>query len=216
MKDSFSYSQQRNQGGWIEVIVGCMFSGKTEELMKQVRRAQFARQKTQTFKPSIDSRYSVQEVCSHDQNKVEAVPVASARDIFALIHPSTAVVAIDEGQFFNDELITLATTLADSGKRVIIAGLDTDWKARPFGPMPHLMAIAESVHKQHAICRVCGGLASRTQRLVAASSDILVGSTESYEARCRQHFDPDLKSADLTDDPHQLTLSSLHPEGALR
>lgn len=212
MRDPFSNAAPTS-GGWIEVIVGCMFSGKTEELMKQVRRAHFARQKTQTFKPSIDSRYSVQEVCSHDQNKVEAVPVSSARDIFALIQPATQVVAIDEGQFFNEELVTLATTLAEAGKRVIIAGLDTDWKGRPFGPMPHLMAIAETVHKQHAICRVCGGPASRTQRLVAGFADILVGSTEAYEARCRKHFDPELKDAPLTDDPHQLSLSAQPVEG---
>lgn len=207
MRESFSGVPAPH--GWIEVIVGCMFSGKTEELMKQVRRAQFAKQKTQLFKPSIDSRYSHQEVCSHDQNKLECTPVSSAREIFPLIHPTTTVIGIDEAQFFNEDLITLATVLADSGKRVIIAGLDTDWRARPFGPMPHLMAIAELVHKQHAICRVCGGLASRTQRTVAAHGDILVGSTESYEARCRKHFDPDLKGELLTDDPDQLILTDL-------
>jgi thymidine kinase len=147
------------------------------------------------------------DVASHDNNKLAAFPVAEARDIVPLIEPSTAVVAIDEGQFFNEELIAIASSLADSGKRVIIAGLDTDWRGRPFGPMPHLMAIAEVVRKQHAICRVCGGAASRTQRVIAAQDDILVGSTEAYEARCRGHFDPELGARPLTDKPHDLSLS---------
>lgn len=203
------FSRPRNQHGWIEVIVGCMFSGKTEELIKQVRRAVIARQKTQTFKPQIDSRYDVKDVASHDKNKLAAFPVTDAREILPLIDPATNVVAIDEGQFFNDELIAIASTLADSGKRVIIAGLDTDWRGRPFGPIPQLMAIAEVVRKQHAICRVCGAAASRTQRVVAAQDDILVGSTEAYEARCRSHFDPELSVRPLTRDVHHLSLSEL-------
>jgi thymidine kinase len=202
-----AYTRPQAQHGWIEVIVGCMFSGKTEELIKQVRRAKIANQNVQTFKPRIDSRYSDEDVASHDQNKLSAVPVAEARDILAHIDRNATVIAIDEGQFFSDELIGIATAMANSGKRVIIAGLDTDWRGRPFGPMPHLMAIAEVVRKQHAICRVCGGPASRTQRLVAAQEDILVGSTEAYEARCRSHFDPELGSQRLTDGPHHLSLS---------
>lgn len=187
--------------GWIEVIVGCMFSGKTEELIKQMRRAQIARQKTQTFKPRIDSRYSDTDVASHDKNKMLSQPVTEASEIYRLVEPSTTVVAIDEGQFFTDDLIEVASRLADEGRRVIIAGLDTDWRGRPFGPMPHLMAIAEVVRKQHAICRVCGAPAARTQRLISAQDDILVGSTEAYEARCRQHFDPEV----ATSAPERLT-----------
>jgi thymidine kinase len=204
-----SFTRPQNNHGWIEVIVGGMFSGKTEELIKQVRRAVIARQKTQTFKPRIDSRYSETDVASHDNNKLAAFPVNEARDILPLIDSGTSVVAIDEGQFFSDELIDIANSLADAGKRVIIAGLDTDWRGRPFGPMPHLMAIAEVVHKQQAICRVCGAAASRTQRVVAAQEDILVGSTEAYEARCRQHFDPELASKPLTAATHHLSLSQV-------
>jgi thymidine kinase len=203
------FSRPVTTHGWIEVIVGCMFSGKTEELIKQVRRAVIARQKTQTFKPQLDKRYSLKDVASHDQNKLAATPVFEARDILPLIDPATTVVAIDEGQFFNEELIDIASALADSGKRVIIAGLDTDWRGRPFGLMPHLMAIAEVVRKQHAICRVCGAAASRTQRVISAQEDILVGSTEAYEARCRGHFDPELSARPLTDKPHHLSLSEL-------
>ena len=193
--------------GWIEVIVGCMFSGKTEELIKQVRRAQIAKQKIQTFKPRIDSRYSESDVASHDQNKVLSQPVSEAFELYRLVEPATSVVAIDEGQFFTDDLIEAATLLANEGKRVIVAGLDTDWRGRPFGPIPHLMAIAEVVRKQHAICRVCGAPATRTQRLVSAQDDILVGSTEAYEARCRQHFDPENTRA-LTEQPLHLSLST--------
>lgn len=197
------------QGGWVEVIVGCMFSGKTEELIKQVRRAHIAKQRSQTFKPHIDARYSAQDVASHDQNKLAAFPVEEAKEILNLIHPSTVIVAIDEGQFFGTDLVEVASSLADRGKRVIIAGLDTDWRGRPFGPMPQLMAIAEIVRKQHAICRVCGAPATRTQRLTPAQEDILVGSTEAYEARCRTHFDPELGARSLTERPRHLSLSDL-------
>ncbi len=205
MIDSFAQPQPKH--GWIEVIVGSMFSGKTEELLKQVRRATIARHKVKTFKPRIDSRYSVTEVSSHDQNRIPSIPVEDAAEIFKYLEPSDSVIAIDEGQFFAENIVDVANTLAESGRRVIISGLDTDWRGRPFGPMPHLMAIAEVVRKQHAICRVCGGLASRTQRLIADQDDILVGSTESYEARCRLHFDPDLGARTLTAKPHHLSLS---------
>ena len=203
------FSRPQPPQGWIEVIVGCMFSGKTEELIRQVRRALIAKQRVQTFKPFIDSRYSKDDVASHDQNKQAAIPVHGAREIFELMDRTASVIAIDEGQFFGDDLIEVTTAMANAGRRVIVAGLDTDWRGRPFGPMPHLMAVAEVVRKQHAICRVCGGLASRTQRLVAASSDILVGSTESYEARCREHFDPELAAHVLTDKQHHLTLAEV-------
>lgn len=178
--------------GWVEVIVGCMFSGKTEELIKQVQRAGFAKQKWQAFKPQIDARYSEKDVCSHDQTKLKCHPISEAWEIPQLVERSTAVVAIDEVQFFDESIVEVTQVLAGAGKRVIVAGLDTDWRGRPFGPMPQLMALAEVVRKQYAICVICGNEATRTQRLVAAQDDILVGSTESYEARCRTHFDPEL------------------------
>ena len=162
--------------GWVEVIVGCMFSGKTEELIKQVQRAEFAKQKWQAFKPQIDARYSEADVCSHDQSRLKCIPVKEAGEIPQLIERKTSVVAIDEGQFFDDSLVTIAQVLANAGKRVIVAGLDTDWRGRPFGPIPQLMAMAEVVRKQYAICVICGNEATRTQRLVAAQDDILVGS----------------------------------------
>jgi len=199
----------QSHSGWIEVIVGCMFSGKTEELIKQMRRAHIAKQRCQTFKPQIDCRYSVGDVASHDQSRLAAFPVSCAQEVADHVHPGTAVVAIDEGQFFGEDLVEVATSLANSGKRVIIAGLDTDWRGRPFGPMPQLMAVAEVVRKQHAICRICGSPATRTQRLTPAQEDILVGSTEAYEARCRIHFDPDLGIRSLTEPAQNLTLSDL-------
>lgn len=205
MNDGFT--RPESQSGWIEVIVGCMFSGKTEELIKQIRRAKIAKLPTQTFKPMIDSRYSKEDVASHDQSRLPAQPVTEAEEILRLVETATQVVAIDEGQFFDDEIIEVATILADQGKRVIVAGLDTDWRGRPFGPMPQLMCIAEVVRKQHAICRVCGAPATRTQRLIPVQDDILVGSTEAYEARCRSHFDPDLASQILTQDVHPLPLT---------
>lgn len=207
MNDGFI--RPRLDSGWVEVIVGCMFSGKTEELIKQVRRAHIAKQRTQIFKPQIDARYSASDVASHDQNKLAAFPIDDVTEIPEMVHSATQVVAIDEGQFFSDEIIPIVTKLADSGKRVIIAGLDTDWRGRPFGPMPHLLAIAEVVRKQHAICRVCGAPATRTQRLTAATEDILVGSTEAYEARCRKHFDPELGSRTLTEPAHHLNLTEI-------
>lgn len=184
--------QQKFSSGWVEVIVGCMFSGKTEELIKQVQRADFAKLKWQAFKPQIDARYSETDVCSHSQVKLPCRPVRDAEEIPKLMERGTQLVAIDEGQFFDDSLLEVVQTLASAGKRVIVAGLDTDWRGRPFGPIPALMAQAEIVRKQYAICVICGSEATRTQRLVAAQDDILVGSSESYEARCRTHFDAEL------------------------
>lgn len=178
-------------GGWIEVICGSMFSGKTEELIRRVRRAQIARQKVQVFKPAIDTRYARQEVTSHNGLQVEAVPVEDIAQVRALIEPDTTVVALDEVQFFDDEAVGLCEELANRGVRVIVAGLDLNFRGEPFGPMPELMARAERVDKLQAICVVCGGPASRTQRLIngrpAAYDDpvILVGAKEVYEARCR-------------------------------
>lgn len=178
--------------GWVEVIVGCMFSGKTEELIKQLKRAQYGKQKIQVFKPQIDDRYSEDHVASHNQTMFPSKVVKTSFEILSNIDKNTQVVGIDEGQFFDEDLVEVVTALANAGKRVLVAGLDTDWKGRPFGNIPHIMAVAEVVRKQHAICMVCGEPASRTQRLVAAQGDILVGSTEAYEARCRTHFDPEL------------------------
>jgi thymidine kinase len=178
-------------GGWIEVICGSMFSGKTEELIRRVRRAKIARQKVQVFKPAIDTRYADREVTSHNGLQVEAVPVESVAQVRALIEPDVTVVALDEVQFFEHDVISLCQELAGRGTRVIVAGLDTDFRGEPFGPMPTLMAEAELVDKLQAICVVCGGPASRTQRIIngqpAAFDDpvILVGADEAYEARCR-------------------------------
>lgn len=196
MHDVFTRPQP--EAGWIEVIAGCMFSGKTEELIRRLRRAKIAKLPVQTFKPRIDARYSKEEVASHDQTRIQAQPIIEVEEILQLVEPATQVVGIDEGQFLGDELPTVAAILAEQGKRVIIAGLDTDWRGRPFGPMPQLMAIAELVHKQHAICTVCGSPANRTQRLIASQEDVLVGSTEAYEARCRKHFDPEMALKRLT------------------
>ena len=178
-------------GGWIEVVCGSMFSGKTEELIRRVRRAQIARQKVQVFKPAIDTRYTEREVMSHNGMQVEAVPVEDTAQLRALIKPDTTVVALDEAQFFDDDVVLLCEELAHREVRVIVAGLDMDFRGEPFGPMPTLMARAEQVDKLQAICVVCGGPASRTQRLIngqpAAYDDpvILVGASEVYEARCR-------------------------------
>ena len=180
------------QRGHIELICGSMFSGKTEELIRRLRRAVIARQHVQVFKPAIDNRYHGQKVTSHNGLDFEAQPVACAQDIRQGLQPETTVVAIDEVQFFDDGIVNLAETLADEGLRVICAGLDTDFRGAPFGPMPALMARAEHVDKLHAICVVCGQEASRTQRLIdgrpAAYDDpiVLVGAAEVYEARCRQ------------------------------
>jgi len=182
----------RSGGGWIELICGSMFSGKTEELIRRVRRAKIARQHVQVFKPALDTRYTIEAVTSHNGLGVEAVPVQSASEIEKLLQPETNVVAIDEAQFFGWDIIEVCQKLADRGIRVIVAGLDMDFRGEPFGPMPVLMAQAEHVEKLQAICVVCGGPASRTQRLIngqpAAYDDpiILVGGSESYEARCRR------------------------------
>ncbi len=177
--------------GWIEVVCGSMFSGKTEELIRRVRRARIARQKVQVFKPAMDTRYAEWEVASHNGMQVEAVPVESTAQLRALLEPDTTVVALDEVQFFNDDVVALCEELASQGIRIIVAGLDMDFRGEPFGPTPTLLARAELVDKLQAICVVCGGLASRTQRLIngqpAAYDDpvILVGASEVYEARCR-------------------------------
>jgi thymidine kinase len=184
--------QDQPAGGWIELICGSMFSGKTEELLRRVRRAEIARRRLQLFKPQIDVRYGLERVASHDGLSRDDVQVVqSAADLLARVQPETEVVAIDEIQFFDWTVADACEELADRGKRVIVAGLDQDFRGEPFGPMPLLMALAEQVDKLHAICVVCGSPASRTQRLIdgqpARYDDpiILVGGSERYEARCR-------------------------------
>jgi len=179
------------KSGWLEVITGPMYCGKSEELIRRLRRVKIAKQKVKVFKPVLDNRYSKKDVVSHSGNSIEAVPVDHPEEILKRIDASVDVVGIDEAQFFHEDLIEICEDLADRGKRVILAGLDRDFRNQPFGPMPELMARAEYVDKLHAICIQCGEPASRTQRLIdgepAAADDpvILVGAAEVYEARCR-------------------------------
>lgn len=185
----------RHTSGSVEVICGSMFSGKTDELIRRLRRAVIARQKVQVFKPAIDVRYAVEKVTSHAGSDFDAVPVQNAAEIRARLEKDVTVVAIDEAQFFDAAVIDLVEELAASGRRVIVAGLDMDFRGEPFGPMPVLMAKAERVDKLQAICMVCGEPASRTQRLVngrpARYDDpvVIVGASEMYEARCRRHHE---------------------------
>ena len=190
MNDEFSrpLANQHARTGSIEVIVGSMFSGKTEELIRLLKRAQLAKQNVQVFKPKIDNRYSVDQVASHNRNMFHSHVITQAAEIFQFIRPETHVVGIDEGQFFDQELVDVVNQLAERGLRVVIAGLDMNYKGEPFHPMPELMAIAETVQKLHAVCVVCGNAASRTQRVVDNESSILVGDDKSYEARCRNCF----------------------------
>ena len=176
--------------GWVEVITGSMFSGKSEELIRRIRRAQIARQKVQIFKPQIDARYSSDEIVSHSDMKMPSQVVASAAEILERVGQDTEVVGIDEGQFFDLTLVEVVNTLADQGRRVIVAGLDQDYRGRPFEPMPQLLAVAEYVDKTLAICMRCGAPANRSQRLVAARDRVVVGGSEQYEARCRRCFQP--------------------------
>jgi thymidine kinase len=182
--------------GWIEVVCGSMFSGKSEELIRRLRRAQIARQKVQIFKPKFDSRFSEDEIVSHSEMRIQSRNVLSASDLLQLVDDDTEVVGIDEGQFFDAGLPTVCDTLASRGKRVIVAGLDQDYLGKPFEPMPQLLAIAEYITKTLAICMVCGNPANHTQRLVASSDRLLLGSQGTYEARCRRCFDPSLAGAD--------------------
>ncbi|MCB9078501.1 MAG: thymidine kinase [Anaerolineaceae bacterium] len=180
-------------GGWIELICGSMFSGKTEELIRRLIRSEIAKQKVQVFKPQLDQRYKADQVSSHRGNHFQATVVENADEILSLIDTDTNVVGIDEVQFFDWRIAELCETLADSNRRVLLAGLDLDFRGEPFGPMPLLLAMAENVTKLQAICMVCGALASRTQRLIdgrpANYEDpvIMVGASEVYEARCRMH-----------------------------
>ncbi len=173
--------------GWIEVICGAMFSGKTEELIRRLNRARIARQKVETFKPLVDTRYHETEIVSHNFNSVQSTPVQSSMHILLMQHEAD-VIGIDEAQFFDPELAYVCEMLASQGKRVIVAGLDMDYSGQPFGPVPALMAIAEYVTKVHAVCMVCGDPASHSFRKTANASLIMLGEQDSYEARCRYCF----------------------------
>ncbi|WP_022834646.1 thymidine kinase [Salisaeta longa] len=175
--------------GWIEVICGSMFSGKTEELIRRLRRARFARQQICAFKPAMDTRYSDEAAVSHDENAIAAVSVASAAEIPDRVDGAD-VVGIDEAQFFDDALLAVCQTLAEDGARVIVAGLDMDYRGQPFEPVPQLMAVAEHVTKLHAVCMQCGAPANHSQRLVTDGERVLLGATEAYEPRCRGCFSP--------------------------
>jgi thymidine kinase len=185
----------KHHSGSMEIITGSMFCGKTEELIRRLRRAAIAEQKVQVFKPMIDKRYAEGKVTSHAGHNFDAIPIQKAADILTMMEADTTVVAIDEAQFFDEEIIQLVQDLVDRDIRVIVAGLDMDFRGEPFGPMPYLMAQAERVDKLHAICMVCGESASRTQRLVdgkpAKYDDpiVIVGASELYEARCRTHHE---------------------------
>jgi thymidine kinase len=203
----------RSNPGWIEVITGSMFSGKSEELIRRLRRVQIARQRVQIFKPHIDGRYALEHIVSHSDMRIDAELVQNAEEILERLLPRTEVVGIDEGQFFDAKLVDVAILLANGGKRVIIAGLDTDYLGKPFEPMPQLLAVAEYITKTLAICMRCGNPASHTQRLVASKDRVVVGGAEAYEARCRRCFEPhgeedkkrDIVVAQLTKGPRSRT-----------
>jgi thymidine kinase len=179
-----------NGAGWIEVIVGSMFSGKSEELIRRLNRARIARQRVQVFKPLIDSRYSHEEIASHSGQKHLSLPVSSTAEMMSRVEADTQVIGIDEGQFFDMELIAAVNDLASQGKRVIVAGLDQDYTGKPFEPMPQLLSVAEFITKTHAICVKCGGTANYSQRIVESEERVEVGAADKYEARCRKCFVP--------------------------
>ena len=180
--------------GWIEVVCGPMFSGKSEELIRRLRRAEIARQRVQIFKPGIDKRYDDDHIVSHSDLKIRSTNVQNAADVISRLDLRTEIIGIDEAQFLGMELVETVVKLADMGKRVIIAGLDTDYLGRPFHPMPELLAVADEITKTLAICVQCGNPAKHTQRLVASEDLIVVGAAGMYEARCRRCFEPELAS----------------------
>ena len=182
------FSENHRKSGCIEVVCGSMFSGKTEELIRRLRRAQFARQEIAIFKPVIDKRYSDVEVVSHDAHKLTSTPVASPAELLERVGPEIQVVGVDEAQFFDGSLVEVCQTLANRGVRVIVAGLDMDYLGQPFGPMPRLMAVAEDVQKVHAICVRCGALANHSHRLSKSEDLVLLGEKDIYEPLCRDCF----------------------------
>ncbi len=173
--------------GWVEVVCGSMFSGKTEELLRRLNRAIIARQHVEIFKPAVDTRYHAQDVVSHNANSIRSTPVQFANDII-LLAGECQVVGVDEAQFFDDQLVEVCVKLANKGKRVIVAGLDMDFSGKPFGPMPQLMAVAEYVTKVHAICQKCGDIANYSYRKIAEQKTVVLGEQDAYEARCRGCF----------------------------
>lgn len=184
------YRRMQEKGG-LEVICGPMFSGKTEELIRRVRLARIAKQRVQLFKPALDDRYDVQYITSHMEQKFACTPIQTAGEIFDHLVDNTRVVAVDEAQFFKSEILEVCEKMANRGLRVLVAGLDQDYLGNAFGPMPQLLAMADDVLKLKAVCMVCGGEASKSQRLIKEKSQVVVGASETYEARCRFCFDPD-------------------------
>ena len=187
----------RGNLGWIEVICGPMFSGKSEELIRRLRRAEIARQRVQIFKPLLDHRYSNSHIVSHNDTHIHSETVSSAADVENRLDLRTEVIGIDEAQFLGEAIIALVVRLADMGKRIIIAGLDTDYLGRPFHPMPELLAVADEITKALAICMQCGNPAKHTQRLIASEDLIVVGAAGMYEARCRRCFEPSLAAEEI-------------------
>lgn len=190
---------RQNGTGWIEVIAGSMFSGKSEELIRRLNRARIARQRVQVFKPGIDERYSIEEIASHSGQKHISIPVATTAEMMSQVADDTEVIGIDEAQFFDMAIIDAANDLAESGKRVIIAGLDQDFMGKPFEPMPQLLSIAEFITKTHAICVKCGSTANYSQRTVESEERVEVGAADKYEARCRKCFIPHADAPTLHD-----------------
>ncbi len=197
MVEEFAFGQEderrkvrHNGTGWIEVISGSMFSGKSEELIRRLTRARIARQKVQVFKPGIDDRFSVEEIASHSGQKHDSIPVADTAEMMAQVREDTQVIGIDEAQFFDMAILDAVNQLAERGKRVIVAGLDQDYTGKPFEPMPQLLSIAEFITKTHAICVKCGATANYSQRTVESDARVEVGASDKYEARCRQCFVP--------------------------
>jgi thymidine kinase len=193
-------AQTHNAQGWIEVIAGSMFSGKSEELIRRLRRAKIARQKVQVFKPEIDSRYSQDHIVSHSEIRHESSNVTSVADLLSKLQPETEVVGVDEAQFFDNELVEVANNLARRGVRVIIAGLDQDYTGKPWEPIPQLLAIAEYITKTHAICMKCGQPANYTQRTFESEERVAVGGEGMYEARCRKCFVPHADAPTIHED----------------
>jgi len=184
--------KREDRQGWIEVICGSMFSGKTEELIRRLKRAKFAHLNVEIFKPAIDNRYDDENIVSHDENVIKSTPVTSSENILLLAH-DVDVVGIDEAQFFDEQIVNVCTELANNGVRVIVAGLDTDFRGEPFGSMPNLMAISEYMTKVHAICMRCGNLANHSHRIVAGERLVMLGEKDAYEALCRSCFNKEMK-----------------------
>ena len=202
--------------GWIEVVVGPMFSGKSEELIRRLRRAEFARQRVQIFKPAIDERYSANEIVSHSGLGIQSECVNKASEVMAKVQPRTEVVGIDEAQFLGEEIVDVCTQLANLGKRVIVAGLDQDYAGKPFDPMPQLLAVAEYITKTLAICMVCGAPANRTYRKKRRAGRVVVGGTDLYEARCRRCYELGRRAVAPTEEPRKEPSHAASPHASRR